>query len=228
MGKATFIKALKSFDAGPDIDLTPRSFAVKLRDFSTSSCRLKYSIWQVANKLCRVGEWFTSGGTYYNAAANVRSVDGRIVNGRSPSSRRHMKGLTNSKTMAVFTNEEKEVIGRIQPHNLLHNSAARREVIGSLSLPASRATVAEWRLEELKAMIITRRGGMTARDGTAHNKEGLQRIVRAYLSMEKETTGSTVYFNHARGGNGIFANIDTSERKFASGDCESARSLQRV
>ena len=105
---------------------------------------------------------------YYDASANVRSVDGRIVKGRIPSSRRHTKGLTNSKTMAVFTNEEKEVIGRIQPHNLLHNSAAPCEVIGSLSLPASRSTVAECRLEELKAMIIARRGDMTARDGTAH------------------------------------------------------------
>ena len=137
------------------------------------------------------------------------------MKGSSPSSWRHMKGLVNSKTMAAFSNEEKVSIGRIQPHNLLHNSAARRETMDSLALPASRASVAECRLEELKAMVIARGGGLTARDGKAHNKEALQRIVRAYLSMEKENTRSTVYFNRDQGGNGIFANIDTSERKSA-------------
>ena len=126
-----------------------------------------------------------------------------------------MKGLLNSRTLAEFTNAEKQVIGRMQPHNLLHNLAAPRETIRSVALPASRDTVAECRVEELKAMITARGGGVTGRDGKAYSKEAMQRIVRAYLSMEKENTRSTVYFNRAQGGNGIFAKIDTSERKSA-------------
>ena len=111
VGKAAFLKSLKSFDADPNIDLTPRSFAVKLQYFGTPYCRLRYSIRKVADELCQVGEWFTSDGKYYDATANVWSVDGCIVKGWSPSSRRRMKGPINFKTMAVFTNKEKEVIG---------------------------------------------------------------------------------------------------------------------
>ena len=103
----------------------------------------------------------------------------------------------------------------MQPHNLLHNSAAPRETIRSVALRTSRDTVAECRVEELKAMLTARGGGVTGRDGKAYSKEAMQRIVRAYLSMEKENTRSTVYFNRAQGGNGIFAKIDTSERKSA-------------
>ena len=126
-----------------------------------------------------------------------------------------MKGLMNSQNLAAFTNTENQVTGCMQPYNLLHNLAAPRETIRSVALPTSRDTVAECRVEELKAMITTRGGGVTGRDGKAYSKEAMQRIVRAYLSMEKENTRSTVYFNRAQGGNGIFAKIDTSERKSA-------------
>ena len=44
-------------------------------------------------------------------------------------------------------------------------------------------------------MITARGGSTTARGGKAHNKKELQWIVRAYLSMEKETSQSMVYFN---------------------------------
>ena len=73
----------------------------------------------------------------------------------------------------------------MQPHNLLHNSAASRETTRSVALPTSRDTVAEYRVEELKAMITARGGGVTGRNGKAYSKEAMQRIVRAYLSMEK-------------------------------------------
>ena len=165
-GKAAFIKAMKTFDGGPVADLTPRSFAIKLREVALPSCRLRYSIRQVTTELCRVSTWFTSGGTYYDTSANVRSVDGRLLKARSPSSRRHMKGLLNSRTLAEFTNAEKQVIGHMQPHNLLHNSAAPRETIRSVALPTSRDMVAECRVQELKAMITAHCGGVTGRDGS--------------------------------------------------------------
>ena len=71
---------------------------------------------------------------------------------------------------------------------MLQNSqlCASREVIDSLSLPASWATVAKCRLKEIEAMIIVRGGGMTAYGGRAYNKEELQRIVRAYVSVNRK------------------------------------------
>ena len=63
-------------------------------------------------------------------------------------------------------------------------------------------------------MITVRSGGMTCRDSKAHNEKEMQRIVCAYLSMEKENTQIMVYFNCAQGGNGIFANIDTNEHMY--------------
>ena len=74
VGKTVFVKALKSFDAGPDNDLTPWSLAVTLQKFGTPFCRLRYSVRQVAGEICQVGLWFTSGGSYYNASVNVRSI----------------------------------------------------------------------------------------------------------------------------------------------------------
>ena len=41
VGRALFMKALRSFDAGPVTNLNPRSFAVKLQEFALPSCRLK-------------------------------------------------------------------------------------------------------------------------------------------------------------------------------------------
>ena len=67
-------------------------------------------------------------------------------------------------------------------------------------------------MNELKAMVIARGGNLTS-EGKAMVKEELQVLVRAFLSVEKENTKHTVYFDRSRNNNGIFANIDTSERK---------------
>jgi len=124
-----------------------------------------------------------------------------------------MSGDVNPKTCAKFTADERRKIEATQPHNLLHNSAARRDNINGLSLPSGRETVSSCRVEELKAMVIARGGGVTGRDGKALRREELQKVVRAYLSMEAKNTRSTVYFNRNRDLNGIFADIDTSERQ---------------
>ena len=64
-------------------------------------------------------------------------------------------------------------------------------------------------------MVIARGGGVTARGGNALSKSELQRIFLAYLLLEKQNPKHTVYFNRARKQNGIFDNINTSERKSA-------------
>ena len=115
-----------------------------------------------------------------------------------------MKDLLNLQILTEFTNTEKQVIGRMQPHNLLHNLAAQRETIRCLALPSSWNTVAEYRVEELKTITNARSGSVTGRDGKAYSKEEMQRIVHAHLLMKKENNQSTVNFNHAQGGNGIF------------------------
>ena len=78
-GRGAFVKALKSFDAIEAVDLTPRSFAIKLQEFSRPSCRLQYNMRHVSAKLNRVAQWFSSDITYYDAMRNIRSVAGHLI-----------------------------------------------------------------------------------------------------------------------------------------------------
>ena len=125
---------------------------------------------------------------------------------------RHMNGDLDPSSRSPFTDEQKKQIGSIQTHNLLHNSAAERGGISGLSLPEGRGSITDCKVDELKAMVIARGGTVTGRDGKAIKKADLQRIVRAYLFVEKQNPKHTVYFNRSRTNNGIFANVDTSQR----------------
>ncbi|KAL7554211.1 hypothetical protein ACHAWF_017633 [Thalassiosira exigua] len=212
-GPTAFIAALRAFkDTEPTALLAP-FFAKKLREEATPRCRLSYGEKAIADELDRVSQWFSSGGSFYDKDSNIFSVSGKLARPSSAASRRHMRGEINPKTFAEFTAEEKGVIESIRPHNLLHNSEASREKINGLSLPANRETIASCRGEELKAMVIARGGSVTGRDGKALRVPELRRIVRAYLSLEKENPKHTVYFDRSRQKNGLFAHIDTSERK---------------
>ena len=65
-------------------------------------------------------------------------------------------------------------------------------------------------------MVIVRGGGVTWRDGKALNKEKLQKIVRAYLSIESVNPKYTVCFYWSRQHNGIHANIKTGQSQDVS------------
>ena len=211
-GKEAFLKALKSFDEKDSSQLTPRNFAQELRTHAKPQCRLSYSVDKIAAELNRVCKWFSSDASFYDVAGNMRTVSGAIVKSSSRATRRHMRGELDPKSATEFTSTQKRQIESIEVHNLVHNSAARRESINGLSLPQGRDTVASCKVEELKAIVIARGGGVTGRDGKALNKVQLQKIVRAYLSMEAENSKHTVYFNRSRVRNGIFASIDTSQK----------------
>ena len=172
-----------------------------------------HSISEIATELRRVARWFSRGGTYYDADANILSTSGKIVQATSPKTRRHKVGHLNPKTMREYSYEERTHINAIKPHNLVHDSAARREHVNGMSLPSDRSTVAECRPEELKAMVIARGGNVTGGDGKALNQKELRKTVRAYLSLESQNSKHTVYFNRDRHHNGIFSEFDTSERK---------------
>ena len=77
----TFITVLRSFDElglGTNwLDL--RSFAAKLRKFLRPTLCLSYSVKSILDELGRVARCFSSGGTYYNAAGNIRFVSNPIV-----------------------------------------------------------------------------------------------------------------------------------------------------
>ena len=134
-GRGAFLDALQSFyDADPK-ELTARTFVVKLREHARPQCRFTYSSAAIADELDRVARWFTSGGTYYDDDGDVRSVSGCIVKSSSRATRRHMMGEVNAKTSAEFTAAEKSEIDKLQPHNLLHNSAASQDSINGLALP---------------------------------------------------------------------------------------------
>jgi hypothetical protein len=97
---------LRRFDELDTDWLNPSSFAAKLRKFLRPVCRLTYSIKSIADELDRVARWFSSGGTYYSATGNVRSVSGPIVKPLSAVARRHMNGDVNPKMCAKFTVDE--------------------------------------------------------------------------------------------------------------------------
>jgi len=69
------------------------------------------------------------------------------------------------------------------------------------------------RVDELKAIVIARGGSVTGKDGKALIKNELQRLVEAYLFGEKENSIHAVFFDRSKKSNGIFAQIDSSERK---------------
>ena len=56
--------------------------------------------------------------------------------------------------------------------------------IYGLSLPSNRETISSYSVEDLKAMVIAHGGSVIGCTGKAHQIEELQKIVRAYLSME--------------------------------------------
>ena len=146
-GKEAFLNALQTFDNKPPQRLNSHSFATQLLKHAQPRCCEMYSSHSVAVELRRVAHWFAVGGTYYDQAANVRSVDGDIVRAYSSNQRRHLIGDLNPKKMAENTSAERMLIKAIQPHNLLHNSVARRESINSLSLPSDRATLGPGRMQ---------------------------------------------------------------------------------
>ena len=78
-GKEAFLNALQTFDNKPPQRLNSHSFATQLLKHAQSRCCKMYSSHSVAVELRRVAHWFAVGGTYYDQAANVRSVDGDIV-----------------------------------------------------------------------------------------------------------------------------------------------------
>ena len=109
-GRGAFINALTSFDDDDSGELNPRSFATKVREFARPQCRISYSVGSITRELERVARWFAVGGTFYDEAGNVRSVDGGIVRAASPMTRRHMRGDLNPKTLSEFTGNEKQEI----------------------------------------------------------------------------------------------------------------------
>jgi len=208
-GKKGFLKALHTFDGkDPDV-LTSYSFAGKLRDNSRVVC----SVDEIKDELDRVANWFSEKGTYYDELGNVHSITGHEVKAATKGTVRHMKGDLDPKTHLEFTEEQKKQLSYVQCHNLLQNSAAPRESIKGVSLPSGRTTINSCTVDELKAMVIARGGSVTGRDGKAHKQSALRKIVRAWLNLEKENTKHAVYFQRSRHSNGIFANIDTSERR---------------
>ena len=212
-GKKCFMDALKSFDGKDVSSLTPKSFAAAIHKYAKPEVKSKYTVQQIEEELIRVYKWFSEGGTYYDDVDNIMSVSGRRIKSASRATHQHMNGELDPKTSKEFTPDQKKMIESVQPHNLLHNSAAPREDINGLSLPEGKATVDKCTVDELKAMVIARGGNVTGKDGKALPKPELVRIVRAYLLLEKQNTKHTVYFKRDRKNNGIFAKIDTSERK---------------
>ena len=208
-GKATFMSALQSFYNKVASLLTPRLFSKALQKFGSLACTVE----DIEKELARVSDYFSKRGTYYDRAGNIYSVEGKLIQRANKTTRRHMKGELNPKTVAELTADEKRGVASVKPHNLLHNSAVCRDKINGISLPENRSSIDDCIVEELKAMIICRGGSLTGKDGKALTRPQLLLQLKAYMKLEKQKPSSIVYFDRGRCNNGIFAKIDTSERR---------------
>ena len=194
-------------------NLTPTAFAKKLREYATPPTRQSYSATQIRDELIRVSKWFSKDGTFYDKHGNVYSISGKEISHASNRSVNHMKGRIDPKSGAAFTLEQQKKIADVQPHNILHNSAANKENINGLSLPEGKTSVKQCQVHELKTMLLARSGNVTASNGAALAKKELQKLSRAFLNLESENPLHTQHFNRSRMGNGVFSNVDTSERR---------------
>jgi len=208
-GRETFMSAISSFDEKDASLLTPRSFAKALQKYGTLACTVR----DIETELKRVSDYFLKKGTYYDQAGNIYSVDGKLIQRGNTATRRHMNGESNTKTGKELTAEEKRDVTSVQPHNLQHNSATDREKINGISLPENKQSLNDCKVEELKAMIICRGGSLTGKDGKSLTRPQLILQLKAYMKMEKEKPSSVVFFDRSRCNNGIFAKLDTSERR---------------
>ena len=210
VGRETFLSALESFDAADASELTARAFASAIRNKGTATVRLSYSVGQIEAELRRVANWFSDEAKYYDNSGNIMLVRGAIFKRTSRGACHHMMGKSNPKTGQPFTQAQNDIIRRILPHNLLHNSAADKDKIHGIWLPSGRSSVNDCTNAELKAMIVPRGGSVTGRDGKGLNQKELRRHVSAYLHVETQRPTHSQSFDRTRTNNGIFSSINTS------------------
>ena len=213
VGRAAFLEALTTFDSKQERELSARSFAKALRDKAGSTVRLSYSIREIQAELNRVSHWFSSGGSYYDGSGNIKSFAGIVIKKASRTLVEHMNGRLDPKSGAAFTPEQEQQRRLVEPHNLLHNSAAKRGKIKGISLPEGKTTLDNCNKAEMKAMIVARGGSVTGKDGKGLSAPVMQRTLEAYLHLERQRPTQTVYFDRSRSQNGIFAKIDTREKR---------------
>jgi hypothetical protein len=212
-GRKAFLDALASFDDNTTVSLDSKSFAAALRNCGKLEARATHSVKQIQDELDRVEKWFSKDGSYYDIDGNHLTVSGDMIMTKSRTTIRHMNGELDPKTRGVFSTSQQKLIDSLKPHNLKHNSEADSSAIHGKSLPPYRARVQDCLVDELKGILICRGGNLTDRDGNALNKSELCKIATAHLLLEKENQSHTIFFNRTRSNNGVFANIDTSERR---------------
>ena len=101
-----------------------------------------YSIKVITDELKRVAQWFALVRTFYDNSGNLMSISSKLLAEATPATRQYMRGEVNPKTGVAFTATEQHKIDSVNLHNLLKNSAARRNTIRGVSLPDNRDTVA--------------------------------------------------------------------------------------
>eukprot|EP00984_Skeletonema_dohrnii_P032075 scaffold25492_cov80-Skeletonema_dohrnii-CCMP3373.AAC.2 len=211
IGRDKFLSALESFEDKDLSALNEDSFAEALAKRTSIYRRLRGAKKTIRNELKRVGHWFTERGRYYDNDGNICTIDGVLAKRATRATRDHMEGMLDPKSCEPFTAEQLNHLDSLRTHNLAHKSYVDNKHINGLSLPEGKTSVADCSVNELKAMIIPRGGGVTGRDGNALKKQDLVRIVNAYLHGEKENS-HTVYFDRTKNSNGLFAKIDTSQK----------------
>jgi hypothetical protein len=135
IGRTCFFTAMSKFDNSTPTQFTSEGLAKELHKAARLDTRLTYSVQSIQNELDRVQDFFSVRGTYYDDHGNIMSMSGDLVKQSSRLTKRHMNGDVDSKTLALFTVDQRRMIDRVQSHNLHHNSCADRSKLNGLSLP---------------------------------------------------------------------------------------------
>ena len=220
-GREAFLSAMNHFSDIPLEECTVENFVSELLKNSFRSAREHYSEEDVCAEIHRVSKFFTQEACYYKQNGAVHAVsccvvrDGKVTSlmEEGQHCRDHMKGKLDPKTGNQFTDQQKALFDSLDVHNLCHNSAINRDRVNGLSFPEGKNSVYTCTVDELRAMVIARGGNLTGRDGKGLRKAELQQLMAAYLQLEKMNPAHTVYFDRSKNRNGIFANIDTSEKR---------------
>ncbi len=194
-------------------DVSLEDFASSFVDECLPSIRTRYDITEVTvlAELEYISDCFMRKGQHYNRNGDMLSMEDEIVSVSSNDTMNHMRGITDPKTGAAFTEEEQHILDEYDPANELHPS--RNRTLPAAELPSNRASISNCTGAELKQMVLARGGAVTSHMGESIKVEDLKQITAAHLFLEAEVPSRKDYFDCNPQMSGIFTIIDTSHGK---------------
>jgi len=159
------------------------------------------SVDEVKLHLQRVVDIFKKA-TIYDDDSNTISMTGVTINEATETTKQHMEGSVDTKTMQPHPSELIEEMNRLESMQLLHQTVANESNIRGAKLPEGK-TAAECNVGELRDLVAARGGKVSL------NKPQLIPLAKQYLFLEREAPKPLVDRNPDPNGL-MYAKIDAS------------------